>query len=98
MAQPYPIDMNSKEQQPQGCGGTGGYDEALRRKTWDEQPLEEKIELLRKQLRSKDFALREIREQLNVLMQHSHGPTGELLAPLLSRFASNLGSSFDPLA
>lgn len=88
---PFPQDFDTVS------SGTYG-EQALRRKTWEEQPLEGRIELLRQQLRSKDFALREIREQLNVLMQHSHGPTGELLAPLLSRFASNLGSSFDPLA
>lgn len=96
MAQPYPMDTHSKQQQsPQPQDGSF---EALRRRTWDEQGLEEKVELLRQQLRSKDFALREIREQLNVLMQHQHGPNGELLAPLFRLGAQLTGSSYDPLA
>lgn len=94
MAQPYP----DQPQDFQPAGSNSPYEQqALRRKTWTEQTFEEKIELLRQQLRSKDFALREMREQISILMQHQHGPNGAVLAPLM-RLGPPVGSSYDPLA
>lgn len=74
--------------------------ECARRKTWDERGVEEKIELLRDLLRSKDLAIKDLREQVASLMDHRHDAvTGEPTRRLWSNCgAMPMGQFFDPLA
>lgn len=72
---------------------------AARMKTWDEMTDAEKMERLRDCLRSKDMAIRELREQVSMLLGHLHGPNGELLTRLYGGLSSGVGySGYDPLA
>lgn len=73
--------------------------QAMRRKTWDELGLEEKIERIREVLRMKEFAIGELREQLGALLSHQHGTNGELLQPVrYGMGGQGVGRGYDPLA
>lgn len=70
-----------------------------RMKTWDERTPDERIEVLREALRSKDMAIQDLRQQIDLLMQHRHAKDGQVVAPLYGRGAMCApGGYYDPLA
>lgn len=70
-----------------------------RMKTWDECTPDERIERLREQLRTKEMAIGELRQQIDLLMRHQHGAHGELLQPLYGYSQGMVcGPRCDPLA
>lgn len=53
-----------------------------RAKTWDERTPDERAEVLRDQVRGLSAELLHVRQMLEQLLGHRHGPQGELLQPL----------------
>jgi hypothetical protein len=83
----------------QGTQGIQQLGQGVRARAWDERSVEEKIELLRDLLRSKELMIRDIVEQVDALMDHRHdASTGQPVRRLWPSVTRPTGRSFDSLA
>lgn len=84
--------LNQKTMQTMGM--------ASREKTWDECGIEEKVERLRRELRSQGFGLQRAQRDAANFREHEHNVHGEIVIPLRSKHggADSEERSRDPLA